>query len=418
MPSRHLCCVLAILSSASWLASCSDSEPAATKPAVTDTATATDTTDAGGTDAAASDDSVSTDAANADTWSADPLQWPLAEPGPFVCGHRIVQVKYQMPAGLGEREIPVNIWYPASEAKGEHPVYGELFTDKQAYRDAPLAKPAFSFGYPVIVNSHGLQGFAGNSAFLWCHAASHGWVALVPEHLGTGLFDTPDVLPLESFLHRATDVKATLDWAGTLQADPLPGNWLEPWRSAVTSHSFGGVGVWSIAGAKADVAELAQRCANKEFPDCGKPGLLEAFATDLSDKRPLTFIVTAGSGNNSGVLDPDTRNLATKPVLQMNGTYDDGGQAQLYADVTAVDLTWMNVQDGCHQLYGVGNTYLGPAGCKALPDEEGFAIVRPLVLAWLRYHVLDDRSPAVTGIVDGTALPSPKVDYKHKTPQK
>jgi hypothetical protein len=41
-----------------------------------------------------------------------------------------------------------------------------------------------------------------------------------------------------------------------------------------------------------------------------------------------------------------------------------------------------------------------------------------LVLAWLRYHVLDDRSPAVTGIVDGTALPSPKVDYKHKTPQK
>lgn len=373
------------------------------------------------TDTASTDTAPDVDsAAGADAAASDPLAWPPGVSGPHVCGHRIVTLKYTMPAGLGEREIPVNIWYPATEAKGEHPIYSSMFTDERAYDDAPLAAPAHKGGYPVVVNSHGWQGYAGNSAFLWCHIATHGWVSLVPDHVGNLLLDSPPVLPLVAYLQRPLDVKAILDWAEKPPAsDPLAGK-LDVAHSAVTGHSFGGFTVWTIAGMLLDQASMQARC-NKptpEWSDCGTAGLIEAFTSALADTRPLTYIAMAGDGGNGGLTAAGGRNaIQKKPVLQMNGTYDDGGQAALFADVTAVDLTWVNVTDGCHQLYGLGNAYLGPPGCANLPDEEGFAIVRPIVLSWLRYHVLGDRSAEVTGIVDGTKMPSPRAVWKHKAPK-
>ena len=350
---------------------------------------------------------------DADSTAAKPTAWPVAAAGPYVCGFRIVQLTYTLPGTLGERTLPLHIWYPATAAEGDHPAYLGAYVDSHAYTDAPLAAPAYAGGYPLLVHSHGYQGFSGNSATYMCHLATHGWVALAPEHVGNTLVDTPPKLPLVASLQRPLDVRATLDWAAKAPAtDPLAGH-LDLGHVGMSGHSFGTYTVWATAGAPFDLKKIEARCLAGSWPDC-TPELIAAFGGPLADPRPLTFIALAGDGGDLFVA--GGRNTVKKPVLQMNGTLDDSGQTALYADVTGVDLTWVDVTGGCHQLYGLGNNIKGDPACKQLADEDGFAIVKPWFLAWLRYHVLGDRGAEVTGIVTGSVSVSPLMKFAHKTP--
>jgi predicted dienelactone hydrolase len=366
----------------------------------------------------AADDASAVDAASidtgADTTSTSPLAWPVAQNGPYACGLRTVQLTYKLPGTLGERTVPLFIWYPATQGVGEHPSYLGAFDDPNAWVDAPLAPSVYAGGYPILVHSHGFEGFAGNSAVFMCHLASHGWVALAPEHVGNTLIDTPTPLPLLNWLHRPLDISAALDWAKTPPSgDPLVGK-LDMAHIGMSGHSFGTYTVWASAGATFDTAKIATDCKNNRWPDC-TPALIAAFSGKLSDDRPLTFINLAGDG--SDLLPPSGKNAVKRPVLQMNGTLNDSGETGLFADVTGVDLTWVDVQGGCHQLYGLGNTINGGPECKVLDDQAGFALVKPWFLAWVRYHVLGDRGAEVTGIVNGTTSVSPLIAFQHKMPK-
>lgn len=372
----------------------------------------TETADAQTSDAA---DSQGADSA-IDTDVPNPAAWPAGEKGPYACGLRIVEMKYQLPEGLGERKVPLYVWYPASQEVGEHPIYENIFTDERSFLNAPLAPSPLAAGYPLLLHSHGHRGFSGNSAFLMCHIASHGWVALVPEHVGNTFSDFVDPRPLIAYLHRNLDMQHAMDWAVSPPVgDPLVGK-IDVAHVGLSGHSYGTYTTWSVAGAPIDVAKLKERCAQTppEWPDCS-PALLKAFGGKMDDERVATFISMAGNG--SDVFVPGGKNLVKRPMFQMNGSLDDSGQTSLYNDVTAVDLTWVNVEGGCHQLYGLGNAYLGSKECFDLKDEDGFAIVRPYYLAWLRYHALGDHGAEVTGIVTGKTQISPRVTFKHKTPQ-
>ncbi len=89
---------------------------------------------------------------------------------------------------------------------------------------------------------------------------------------------------------------------------------------------------------------------------------------------------------------------------------------KIYSSVTKLDIHWAEVEGGCHQLFGLGNTVLGDSECAVLPDEEGFSIVNAWVLAFARYHVLGDRGRGVAGIVEGSARVSPRVRVVQKKP--
>lgn len=382
---------------------------ATTTSSADEDATSDSTADVAGSDTA----DVATDIA-ADATAVTPQAWPVGKAGPYACGLRIEEMTYTLPGKLGKRTVPLYIWYPASEAVGEHPSYLGAFDDPRAWLNAPLAPSPYAAGYPLLVHGHGYQGFAGNSADLMCHIATHGWVALAPEHIGNTLIDTPPKLPLEHWLHRVYDNRAALDWAFTPpKGDALVGK-LDTAHVGLSGHSFGSFDVWAAAGGLFDNPHLESECAKGRWPDCS-PELLALFTVDLSDPRIATFISLAGDG--SDVLSHPGRNAVKRPVLQMNGTLNDSGETALFNDVTGVDLTWVDIEGGCHQLYGMGNSVNGGPECKALGDEEGFALVRPWFLAWLRYHALGDHSPEVTGIVTGTISVSPKVAFKHKAPQ-
>lgn len=368
------------------------------------------------------DASVASDAGLADAPGADAsdasgtgtLGGPHASalaPGPLHCGFRTVSIGYDLPLGLGKRTIPLGIWYPTAVADGPHPTYVKLFKDATAVVDAELAPALHQTGYPTLVHSHGYLGFAGNSATLFCFLASHGWVTLAPEHVGNTFLDTPPSLPMAHWVARPLDIRQTVQWAVKPPAgDALAGK-LDTGHLAVSGHSFGTYTVWASAGASFDAVALAKKCTPSDWADC-QPPLLSAFGPDLAEPKFKTAIALAGDG--SGVFGPQGKNAVKIPVLQMNGSLDNAGQAELYDAVTAVDLTWVKVEGGCHQLYGLGNPVNGGDACKALDPAVGYQVVEAWLLSWLRVHALGEATGEAADIVSGKLAVSPLCTRKHE----
>lgn len=366
----------------------------------------------GGGDTNGSGGSTSTSTTTTDV--GDPLSWSVLQEGPFTCGHRIVEMTYTLPSGLGERTIPVHFWYPSHVAEGDHPVYKALFEDTHSWDDVPLAESPWKGGlFPIEVHSHGYKGFSGNSARLFCHMASHGWVAIAPEHVGNTIGDTPDPLPLSVYYHRPLDMRAALDMAASMpEGDPLAGK-LDLDHVGLSGHSFGTYTTWAVAGATFDTDTIQMKCDTGQISPCS-PEEIALFSTDLSDKRPKMAIPQAGG--HSDLFGDYQEKTVSVPVMLMTGSLDEVGAVALYGNVSGLDFTWVDVEGGCHQLFGLGNGSIGSPDCQNLPDEEGFAIVNPIALAYARYHVLGDKSAEVKGIVEGTQLISEREHFKHKGP--
>jgi predicted dienelactone hydrolase len=343
----------------------------------------------------------------------DPTTFGVNDAGPFTCGHRQLTVTYTPPAGQPAREIPVHFWYPSTSTDGEHARYKGIFVDDYAWEDGALAPPAWKEGYPVLLHSHGHMGFAGNSARLMCHFASHGWLAVAPEHVGNTLTDTPDPRPLALYYERPLDMRAALDLVSKLpDGDPLAGK-ADFGHLGVSGHSFGTYTAWAQGGATYDIDAIKTACASGDPGSCDDPGIA-VFSTDLSEMRAKAIIPMAGGQHEFfGTNGLDT---ARVPVLLMTGSLDQVGADTLFANISGVDLTWADVEGGCHQLYGLGNSVKGGPECMALGDEEGFAIVNPYILAFARYHVLGERGDEVKGLVEGTKGLSPKMHRQHKGP--
>ena len=343
----------------------------------------------------------------------DPLAWDVATAGPYTCGHRVLETSYVPPGGLPKRTIGVEVWYPSVATDGAHPVYASLFRDKVAWDDVPPAAPAFASGMPVLVHSHGHKGFPGNSARLMCHAASHGWLAVAPEHVGDTLTDAPATLPLAVYIERPLDVRAALDLLKALPpGDPLAGK-ADLTHAALSAHSFGTYSAWAVGGASFDSSAVRASCEDGSVKDCTE-AQIGALAGDLSDQRPKALVLMAGAPRAyfaSGGYD-----AVRVPVLMMSGTLNTVSNDKIYSSVTKLDIHWAEVEGGCHQLFGLGNTVLGDSECAVLPDEEGFSIVNAWVLAFARYHVLGDRGRGVAGIVEGSARVSPRVRVVQKKP--
>lgn len=341
----------------------------------------------------------------------DPLSFSVKEAGPYSCGHRILEASYTPPAGLPERTVPVHIWYPSEAKEGDSPRYAGIFVDPVALEGVPLAPSPWKDGMPVLVHSHGHKGFAGNSHRLMCHFASHGWVAAAPDHVGNTLGDTPEPRPLALYLRRPLDLGATLDLLSALPAGDALAGQVDLSRVAMSGHSFGTYTAWAMAGATFDTAAIEAACAAGDVADC-TPALVAAFEGGLSDSRAKVVVPMAG-GKNAFFGDAGY-DAAKVPVLLMTGSLDDVGAEVLFSEVSGVDLTWVDVEGGCHQLYGLGNGVLGDEECATLPDEEGFSIVNPWVLAYARVHVLGDGSAEATGIVEGKESLSDRAGVQRK----
>lgn len=311
---------------------------------------------------------------------------PVDGPGIFAVGFRTWTTEYAVP-GTGEaRTITVNAWYPARPVDGEHPRFENLFDDDESVIDAPARDP-IGGAYPVMIYSHGDRGFGGTSAFLMAHFASHGWLAVAPDHVGNTLLDNPRGERVAHFVERPADITATLDALDALPADdPLSRG--DTARVVLSGHSRGVYTVWASLGAAYDLDVIAEQA-----PEATEAERV-AFAAGLGDPRVVSGIGLAGSYRESW-FGPDGWRAVGAPMQFHSGSADNPDALRaMFERVVDLDLVWIEMEGGCHQTFALGI-------CSTLDRELGFRLVETYALAFARRHLLGDEDPRTVQIADG-----------------
>ncbi|MFT6395608.1 MAG: putative dienelactone hydrolase [Bradymonadia bacterium] len=335
------------------------------------------------------------------------MEWELGQAGPFNVGYRAYEITYDRPDIDGTRTISVGVWYPTNDTSGPSPAYLDVFLDPIPFEDAEPAPSFYGDGYPVHVHSHGFQGYSGTSAFLMRHYASHGWLVIAPDHIGNTLLDHIDPLDNSHYFLKSIDISESLDMLEELpDGDPLRGLALTD-EVIMSGHSFGTYACWSIAGATYDTEVVTAECDDLSSGPCTPEELGIFLAGELGDNRVVATVPLAGTYRASWFGDAGYESVSI-PVLAMTGTEDNSNSSQSQWDRlgTVTNLTWVDLDGGCHQTFALG-------GCATMPMLEGFEIVNSYVLAFGRVHVLDDDSENTTGVLDGSIEVSERAALLH-----
>ncbi len=309
----------------------------------------------------------------------------LTEPGAWTVGHRTVSLTYTDAEGE-DRTLRTAVWYPSHDTSGFPAQYLLGYTQAEGVFEE--ASPGFEAGAPVVVYSHGHQGYAEASSFLAEHLATHGYLVVSPDHAGDTSFDGGD-RATDSYFDRPRDLAVVLDAleAGTL-LDPAP----ELGDVAVAGHSFGGYTTFPTAGVPWDVDGISEACAAGEtssvcdnWSDLGESGAPEwpdRFRAGAHDARVGALIAMAPGDH--WLLGSENVGTLGVPALEMTGEFDpertaDG--AEYRADLAPLGARYLNVIGGAH------NTFADVAGSmgdgQTLDPAEGHRLVRAYALAFL-----------------------------------
>jgi predicted dienelactone hydrolase len=375
-----------------------DEETVPTPDAGTDTSAdaATDVVE-DATDGSSQGDTGS-DVVEAPEW----ISWDVAEAGPYTIGHRVFEHTYVAYEGDEPRTIRVHVWYPSTDTSGLQSDYlAGAFLDEFAWENAALAPPVVDGRYPVHVYSHGHRGFAGTSSFLMRHFASHGWVAVAPDHTNNLLTLNQEPRPRDLYWHRHSDVSESLNVLENLPTDDPLAGLVDTSRVIMSGHSYGVHSVWGSIGATYNMDGVRQMCSENE--GCSD-SLMAAFEAGARDERIVAAMPLAGAINRE-LFGPDGHASVTIPVLAMSGTDDQVGADLQFAETEGVSMLWIDLAGGCHQTFALGY-------CDTLDPALGFTIVNAWSLAFARLHVLNDTSAPVVGLLDNSISPWSEVAFQ------
>ncbi|QQE65564.1 hypothetical protein GFS31_22520 [Leptolyngbya sp. BL0902] len=280
----------------------------------------------------------------------------LTQPGPH--GHR--QVSLQLTDPARNRTIPVEVVVPQDVATVPGPI-------------------------PVVVLSHGLGDHPESFLDVAAHAASHGVVMVLPEHIGSNFRQQQAMLNgvaresflPEEFLDRPLDVRFMLDELSRRNADTFGGR-LNLERVAVVGHSFGGYTALALAGATIDFERLAQRCAPNTnivadvalLLECralalqSQPAVVEQLATGVADDRVALVMAFAPVANLFG---PTGMANIQRPVMILGGALD------IVAPVVPQQVSafsWLTTPD--RYLYLADNSSHSPAFTRSISQLLNF----------------------------------------------
>ena len=333
------------------------------------------------------------------------LEWPVEERGQHRVGFRERNVEYT-PFGVEPtRKIRVAVWYPTADTDGDPVEYVGIPAGDDVFA---IAKPSGT-DLPVMVFSHGNISFAEQSYFLAEHFASHGFIAIAPEHTGNTVSTIGEAVTTEVFSLRPADVAAALDWLYALpERDSLSGRASE--RVVMTGHSFGGYTTFAVTGARFPI--------RKSDCDAGTgPARYCSNMTDAEDMRftagfldPRVDVAIPMAPGGADVLGPAGVGQVDVPVLLMTATGDE-----MTTNARQGDPFWaaldgphdmrVNLDGGGHHSFAVTCGLLGATlgdGCgdAYTPYEEAHRAIRTYALAFSRRHLFDDAS--VAPLLDGT----------------
>ena len=342
--------------------------------------------------------SVSTETAVSSFDEADPWRgYDHTQEGPYQVGHMLLEHTYVPISDQAPRTIFIDVWYPSQDTSGE--AAGYLYgIDEQAFAHATPAESIYEGGYPVHVHSHGYRAWGASSSFLMRYFASHGWIAVAPNHTNNLLGDHQSPLPVSHFIHRPKDIQESLDVLSTLSfPDPVNSQ-----RVLMSGHSFGAsYSTWSVSGASYDNVEAiclegagledsSMRCSEAEAEILRSRVLL--------DDRVVAAVPLAGTVRESWFGSEGYKSVHA-PVLFVSGTEDGQSGNQAHFDtVEGIDFQWLSIAGGCHQSFATG-------ACDTLAPDIGFSIQQSYILAFARQRVLSDNGPEITALLNGEERP-------------
>ncbi|MEL7360288.1 MAG: alpha/beta hydrolase [Cyanobacteria bacterium J06560_6] len=200
----------------------------------------------------------------------------------------------------------------------------------EAYIPQGLTQPA-----PVIFISHGFGDIQESFDFIASHLASHGYVAMLPQHVGSDLSVRQNflqgfvntILSPSEFVSRPQEVSLVIDelerlvatspdWAATLDLD----------RIGVIGDSLGGSTALSLAGAEIDYARIEALCGDEQvilntamYLQC-QARFLPPQNLQLGDERIKAVMVSHPLGG--GLFGPTGMSQIGIPLMMFSGSND------------------------------------------------------------------------------------------------
>lgn len=298
-----------------------------------------------------------------------------------------------------DRSLPVMVWYPSTAASEDLFVEGLADTSHTSrlaalYGTAPEGCPsrrvaaapggAVSPGrHPALVLSHCHQCLGVSLSTLAGHLAAHGWVVVLPDHVGNTLVDLLDGdggSVNNSWLDtRVADARGVL---GALRTGALgpEGLSVDADRIAVGGHSFGAMTAGRVLAAEPGLAAGVYVHAPPDNP-------LYTTLDVAAETRPQMFAVAT---EDASILE------AGNQILRANAA-DAGGAS--YA-VELVDAGHWSISD----LLGMVPQHMAGCGAGERADGTGaftYPAPGPIredlaaeVLAFLQATVMDDAEAA------------------------
>lgn len=263
-------------------------------------------------------------------------------------------------APLRPRNLPVEIWYPATTRAGDKPATYSASLPGQppgppvAFTIAGLAvrgAPAAQGRFPIVIISHGYSNAPEAMSWLGENLASKGYVAVAIHHADPDISDRkgfPQPVmrrPLDiAFVARQTQALARAGEPGLAAGDPE--------RLALIGYSMGGYGVLTAAGAELDPkGPLVQAVPGGLMAPYARGG---AKAADLLAPPVKAVVAIAPAGVRFGAWGEGMAALRA-PLLVIGGDRDatvgyPDGIAPVFDGATGAERYLLRFHDAGHAI--------------------------------------------------------------------
>ncbi len=254
-----------------------------------------------------------------------------------------------------DREITVEVWYPATADTAPGGAYQALLRDGvtevtlsgRAARDAAPAEG----GFPLVIISHGYPGNRFLLSHLGENLASKGYVTVSIDHPDS-TYDDMDLFA-STLVNRPVDQRFVLDEMTALEGDL--GAIIDDSRIGVIGYSMGGYGALIFGGAGVTQAAVERT----DPPSFRAPQDLLArnqAGTEaheaLVDERVKALVAIGPWGRNRDFWDAEGLAGIEKPLLLIAGGVDDVSEydaiRQIFEEATGTDRHLLTFERANH----------------------------------------------------------------------